>query len=233
MDISTHPTSSASLSALENWLALSAGTALLVYGASRRSTVGAWVAVSSLPLLYRGTTGRWPAVVGNGQPSETTRGALADSRGIHVRESVRLDVPVEQVYGFWRRLENLPRFMKYLDRVTEHSDRRSRWVAAGPAGLAVEWDAEIINEVENALLAWRSLPGADVVTAGSVNFHSIRDGRGTEVRVNLQYAPPAGKAGALIASLFGREPSQTIREDLRRLKQLLEAGEIARTAATT
>jgi uncharacterized membrane protein len=231
MDIESHPDrhTSVSLSDAENWLALSAGTALLLYGASRRSTAGAWMAVSSMPLLYRGMTGQWPGRRASGH----TRAALADARGIHVRESVRLEVPVEQVYGFWRRLENLPRFMKYLDRVTEYSDLRSRWMAVGPAGLAVEWEAEVINEVENKLLAWRSLPGADVVTAGSVNFESLRDGRATEVRVNLQYAPPAGKAGAAIASLFGREPSQTIREDLRRLKQLLEAGEVSRATMTT
>src|SRR4030095_675747 len=95
-------------------------------------------------------------------------------------------------------------------------------------GLAVEWDAEIINEVENQVIGWRSLHGSDVVTAGTVNFGRARDGRSTQVSVHLQYAPPAGKAGALIASLFGREPSQTIREDLRHFKQLLEAGEIPR-----
>jgi uncharacterized membrane protein len=122
--------------------------------------------------------------------------------------------------------------MTHLDRVTQLPGGKSHWVAAGPAGLAVEWDAEIINEVENQMLAWRSLPGSEVVTAGSVNFESAPGGRGTQVSVRLQYAPPAGKAGALIASLFGREPSQTVREDLRHFKQLLEAGEIPRATAT-
>jgi uncharacterized membrane protein len=122
--------------------------------------------------------------------------------------------------------------MAHLDRVTETSGSHSHWVARGPAGLAVEWDAEIINEVENKLIGWRSLAGSDVVTAGSVNFDAARGGRLTQVSVHLQYAPPAGKAGAFLASLFGREPSQTIREDLRRFKQLLEAGEIARASAT-
>ena len=107
-------------------------------------------------------------------------------------------MPVADVYRFWRRLENLPRFMTHLDRVTEGSDGKSHWVAAGPAGLAVEWDAEIINEVENKVLAWRSLPGSDIVTAGSVNFDAARGGRSTQVSVHLQYAPPAGKAGALV-----------------------------------
>ena len=144
---------------------------------------------------------------------------------------MRLELTVADVYRFWRRLENLPRFMTHLNRVTETPDGKSHWVARGPAGLAVEWDAEIINEVENQVIGWRSLPGSDVVTAGAVNFDTARQGRSTQVSVHLQYAPPAGKAGAMIASLFGLEPSQTIREDLRHFKQLLEAGEIPRATA--
>ena len=222
-----HPTHArtTSLSDAENWLALGSGALLLLVGASRRSAVGTLVAASSAPLLYRGITGHWPRVNGDTQP-DNTRAALGGARGVHVRESIRLELPIAEVYSFWRRLENLSQFMAHLERVTESSDGKSHWVALGPAGLAVEWDAEIINEIENKLIAWRSLPGSDVVTAGSVNFDAARAGRSTEVSVHLQYAPPAGKAGALIASLFGREPSQTIREDLRHFKQLLEAGEI-------
>lgn len=216
----------------ENWLLLGTGALLLVLGVSRRSTAGACVAVSSAPLLYRGFTGRWPAALEGYLQPDTTAAALSGSRGVHVRESVRLEVPVAEVYRFWRRLENLPRFMDHLHRVTERSDGTSHWVAAGPAGLAVEWDAAIINEVENERLAWQSLPGSDVMTAGSVSFDTIRGGRSTQISVHLQYAPPAGKAGAFLASLFGREASQTVREDLRHLKQLLEAGEIPRTEAT-
>ena len=156
----------ASLADAENWLALGAGALLLLVGASRRSAVGACLAVSSAPLLYRGITAVGPTF-SMAMPSPTsTRTALGGERGVHVRESVRLEVPVADVYRFWRRLENLPRFMTHLDRVTETPDGRSHWVAAGPAGLAVEWDAEIINEVENKVLAWRSLPGSDVVDGG-------------------------------------------------------------------
>lgn len=216
----------------ENWLALGGGVLLLLVGASRRSAVGALVAASSTPLLYRGITGHWPAVMDGLARPDDTRTALGGARGVHVRESIRLEVPRAEVYGFWRRLENLPRFMTHLDRVTESSDGTSHWVAGGPAGLVFEWDAEIINEVDDELIAWRSLPGSRIVSAGSVNFASTRAGRSTEVSVNLQYAPPAGRAGALVASLFGREPAQTIREDLRRFKQLLETGEIPRAAAT-
>jgi uncharacterized membrane protein len=222
---------SPSVSDAENWLALSVGALLLIVGASRRSPGGACLAASAAPLLYRGITGRWPAVLNGRVEPDSTRAALGGERGVHVRESVRLEKPVSDVYSFWRRLENLPRFMTHLDRVTETPDGKSHWVARGPAGLAVEWDAEIINEVENQVIGWRSLPGSDVVTAGSVNFNTAREDRSTHVSVHLQYAPPAGKAGALIASLFGREPSQTIREDLRHFRQLLEAGEIPRATA--
>jgi len=223
---------SPSLADAESWCALGAGALLLFVGASRRSVVGVCVALSSAPLLYRGITGRWPDVLNGYVQSDSTKAALGGERGVHVRESVRLEVPVADVYRFWRRLENLPRFMTHLEGVTESPDGKSHWVAIGPAGLAVEWNAEIINEVDNKLIAWRSLPGSDVVTAGSVSFDAARAGRSTQVSVHLQYAPPAGKAGALIASLFGREPSQTIREDLRNFKQLLEAGEIPRATAT-
>jgi uncharacterized membrane protein len=222
---------SPSVSDAENWLALSVGALVLIVGASRRSPGGACLAASAAPLLYRGITGRWPAALNGRVQLDSTRAALGGERGIHVRESVRLEKPIADVYRFWRRLESLPRFMTHLDRVTETPDGKSHWVARGPAGLAVEWDAEIINEVENQVIGWRSLPGSDVVTAGSVNFKTARNGRSTQVSVHLQYAPPAGKAGALIASLFGREPSQTIREDLRHFKQLLEAGEIPRATA--
>jgi len=221
---------SPSLADAESWLALGAGAVLFAIGASRRSKAGAWLAVSSVPLLYRGIAGHWPNIL-NGH-SNSTRAALGGDRGVHVRESARLEMPVADVYRFWRRLENLPRFMTHLEQVTETADGRSHWVAAGPAGVPVEWDAEIINEVENKVLAWRSLPGSDIVTAGSVNFESARGGRSTQVSVHLQYAPPAGKAGAFVAWLFGREPSQTIREDLRHFKQLLEAGETPRASAS-
>jgi uncharacterized membrane protein len=162
----------------------------------------------------------------------STRAALSHNRGVHVRESIRLERPVATVYGFWRRLENLPRVMTHLRAVTDNGDTTSHWTAMGPAGLAVEWDAELINDVENHMLGWRSLPGSDVVTAGSVTFDPVRGGRSTQVSVHLRYAPPAGTAGAVVASIVGRDPSQTIREDLRHFKQVLEAGEMPRATAT-
>lgn len=223
---------SLTLAETEQWLAFGLGSALLLVSVSRKSAFSVPLAAASVPLFYRGVTGQWPAGL-SGKHRDRPREALAGGRGVHVRESVRVERPLAEVYGYWRRLEHLPQFMPHLTRVTEAPGGRSHWVAKGPAGVAVEWDAEIISEVEHQRLAWASLPGSDVVTAGSVTFDPIRGGRGTQVTVHLQYAPPAGEAGALVARLFGREPSQTIREDLRRFRQVLEAGEAPRATATT
>ena len=162
---------------------------------------------------------------------EDTRTALAGSRGLRVADAITLEKPIEEVYSYWRRLSNLPVFMSHLVSVDETSSTRSHWVAKGPAGVNVEWDADIINEIENKVIGWQSVPGSQIVTAGSVNFDRARGGRSTQITVNLQYDPPAGKAGALIAAMFGRAPSQTIREDLRQLKMIMEAGEIAHSTS--
>ena len=218
-----HP--STEIREIERWASLAAATAVMAYGFSRRNIQGvALAAVAASPFAYRSLSGKWPFENGD------TRAALSGDRGIHVRESLRLERPVSDIYSFWRQLENLPRVFTHLEQVTELGNGRSHWVARGPADLGVEWDAEIINEVENKVIGWRSLPDSDVVTAGSVNFKPVRGGRATDVSVHLQYEPPAGRAGALLARIFGREPSQSIREDLRRLKWVMEAGEIPRTS---
>jgi len=225
-------TSEPSVDQLQRWGALAAAAAVIGYGVSRRSLPGFLMAAGAAPLAYRGVTGRWPAACERLLSSSgDTRAALSGPRGIHVKESVRLECPIDEVYRFWSRLENLPTFMENLAVVTDLGGGRSHWVARGPGGVRVEWDAEIINEIQNKVLAWKSLPGGDVVSAGSVTFEPARgNDSGTQLTVTLQYQPPAGKFGKLVAAAFGSEPSQTIREDLRRLKQLLEAGEIAKAA---
>jgi uncharacterized membrane protein len=175
MDAEALDDRSASLADAEDWLALGAGALLLLVGTSRRSTAGACLAAASAPLLYRGITGCWPDVLNGLTQPDSTRSALGGDRGVHVRESIRLEVPVVDVYRFWRRLENLPRFMTHLDCVTEEAGGTSHSVTSGPAALAIEWDAEIINEVENRVLAWRSLPGSDVV--GNARKSSAKAGR--------------------------------------------------------
>lgn len=213
---------------LERWASLAAAGAVMAYGFSRRTTPGVALAVAATPLVYRGISGKWPFENGD---ADDTRHALSGNRGIHVRESVRIERPINEIYAFWRQLENLPRVLTHLESVEEFGDGRSHWTARGPVDLSVEWDAEIINDIADKLIAWRSLPHSDIVTAGSVNFTRVRGGRATEVSVHLQYGPPAGRAGAFVARIFGREPSQTIREDLRRLKQVMEAGEVPRTSS--
>jgi uncharacterized membrane protein len=121
--------------------------------------------------------------------------------------------------------------MRNLISVTAQGEGRSHWVARGPVGTQVEWDAEIVNEVENKVIGWRSLPGSDFVTAGSVTFEAVRGGRETQVSTHLQYTTPAGDMGRYIAAVAGRNPRSAIREDLRRFKQLLEAGEVPRASA--
>jgi uncharacterized membrane protein len=212
---------------LERWASLVTASVAVAYGLQRRTLPGIFLAVAATPFAYRGLSGEWPPFKRLLAAHEDTRAALGGERGVRVRDAIRLEKPLAEVYRFWRRLENLPQFMTHLERVTELGDGRSHWVAKGPAGMRVEWDAEIINEAENQVIGWRSTPGGDVVTAGSVSFEPARAGRSTQVTVNLQYAAPAGRLGAWIAAIFGREPSQTIREDLRRFKQLLEAGEMA------
>ena len=153
-----------------------------------------------------------------------TRQQLGGSAGVHVEESVTVNRPIGDVFRFWRNFENLPQFMNHLESVSQREMGVSHWVAKGPAGTRVEWDARIINEIDDKLIGWQSLDGSMVSTAGSVNFRETP--RGTEVRVHLQYSPPAGKVGAAVARLFGEEPGVQIREDLRRFKQLMETGEI-------
>ena len=156
-----------------------------------------------------------------------TRRQLGGARGIHVEEAVTINRPVAEIFRFWRNFENLPQFMEHLEVVAMREQGISHWVAKGPAGVNVEWDARIINEIEHKLIAWQSLEGSTISTAGSVNFDETE--HGTSVRVHLQYNPPGGRVGAAIARLFGEEPSQTVREDLRRFKQLMETGEIPTT----
>jgi uncharacterized membrane protein len=151
-----------------------------------------------------------------------TRQQLGGTRGILVEESIVIDRPVAQVYRFWRNLENLPTFMRHLESVVQQEEGVSHWVAKGPGGLPVEWDARIINEIDDKVIGWQSLAGSTISTAGSVHFDNY--GLGTRVTVRLQYNPPAGKLGAAVARLFGEEPSIQIREDLQRFKQIMESG---------
>jgi uncharacterized membrane protein len=147
---------------------------------------------------------------------------------VRVKEQITINQPIERVYGFWRNLENLPRVMSHLESVESLGQGRSRWRAKGP-GMSVVWDAETIQDRENEMISWRSLEGAAIENSGSVEFRPAPGARGTEVHVQLEYSPPAGALGRGVAWLMGRAPEQQLSDDLRRFKQLMEAGEVTRS----
>jgi uncharacterized membrane protein len=162
----------------------------------------------------------------------TRRTRARGSRGIDVVEAITINRPRTEVYAFWHSFENFPRFMAHLESVQMIDERRSRWKARAPAGTTAEWEAETVEDRPNELIAWRALSDSDVPNSGQVRFRDAPGNRGTEVIVELKYQPPGGKIGALIAKLFGEEPSQQVKSDLRRLKQVLELGEIVHSDAS-
>lgn len=218
----------------ERWASVVAGSALAAFGVTRRSRAGLALAALGSTLIFRGATGHCPAYqalgisTADGQPQER-QVSVPYGRGVRVEKSITINTTPEQMYAFWRDFSNLPRFMRHLKSVEVRDAKRSRWIAKGPAGIDAEWDAEIINEVPNELIGWRSVANSNVDNAGSVHFERNTGGRGTVVRVVLRYDPPAGKAGTAVATLFGKNPSHEVQEDLRTLKQIIETGEIATT----
>lgn len=226
--------SNRNLSGFERWASIIAGAGLAAYGVSRLKKDGWMYAGIGSLLLRRGVTAHCDLYeafgINTAGDAGDTRAALRGPRGVNVLESVTINRSIEELYRFWRNLENLPQFMRHLESVEKVTDTISHWKAQGPAGTVVEWDAEIYNEVAPKLIAWRSLEGSDVVSAGSVNFDNAGAGRGTRVTVHLQYSPPGGRIGARIAKLFGRDAETEIREDLRRFKQVVEAGEVPTTS---
>ncbi len=176
-------------------------------------------------LLYRGITGHCEVyeqlLVNTAVRTNDEAVSVPHEQGVHIEESVLINRPVEDIYAFWRNFENLPRFMSHLKSVENRGDNRSHWVAKAPAGMTVEWDAEIINEVRNEVIGWRSLADAQIANAGSVRFRPQT--QGTRVTVTMEYVPPAGALGQQIAKWLGEEPKQQIAEDLKKLKQILES----------
>ncbi len=214
-----------------------AGAALLVYSLRQRRLRALLMPLGG-GLIKRGVTGvcevnramgRNSAVEGTSSPVAS----LHSGQGNKIEEAVTIATrPRDELFQFWRNFENLPRFMDNLESVTVLDDRRSHWVAKGPLGTRVEWDAEIHNEIEDELIAWRSLPGADVDQAGSVHFSPVVN-RGTEVRVVMRYAAPGGKFGGTVAHLLGEDPQRQVADDLRRFKQVMEAGEVVPSTTTS
>jgi uncharacterized membrane protein len=212
-----------SLGETERWGSLITGGAMVLMGLRERSLRGALMALAGSGLAYHGATGQ-----------KSLQGKVTEATGLN--QSIRVEKSVtiankspEELYRFWHDFGNLPTFMKHLKSVTVIDEQRSHWVATAPLDASIEWDAEIINDQENQLIAWASVAGADVDNSGFVRFKSAPQERGTEVKVVIEYNPPGGAVTAAVAKLFGEEPEQQVGDDLRYFKMLMETGEIATT----
>ncbi len=172
----------------------------------------------------------------SGSKTESRAGKIhqrdSAKRGVRLTQTIIINRSPEELYRFWRDFNNLPTFMAHLASVQITGDTRSHWVANGPGGKKVEWDAEIVDDQANSHIAWRSLPNSDVDSSGSVRFERAPGGRGTLVKVQITYAPPGGALAAKIAKLFREEPGQQVEDDLRAFKQLMETGEVAKSDAS-
>lgn len=211
---------------VERYGSLFAGGLLLVNGIQRGRLPGLVLTGLGAALMHRGFTGHCMMYdqLGMSTRSSGSSFGVPAQRGFKFERSLTINRPAEEVYRFWRQLSNLPRIMRHLESVTETGGGRSRWVAQGPMGVRVEWDAEVHNEDPGRMIAWRSLPGGQIDTAGSVHFEERASG--TELRVSLKYNPPGGKIGAGIAWLMGNSVEQEIASDLNRFKQQMEAGHL-------
>jgi uncharacterized membrane protein len=221
----------------ERIISVAGGGALSIYGLKRGGFRGLLMTIAGASLIYRGATGHcnlYKALSVSTVKRKGIHASVKHGAGIKIEKRVTINKPVEELFRFWHNFENLPRFLSHLESVRAiggHAGRLSHWIARLPAGMKVEWDAEIINEAPNELIAWRSLDGAHVPNAGSVRFERMQNGQGSEVKIALEYAPPVGKIGSLVAKLFGEDPERRVAEDLRRFKQLMETGRIPPAAA--
>jgi uncharacterized membrane protein len=196
--------------AVQRWGALIGGGALAIYGISRRSPLGVALAAGGGTLALLGTNQR------------------TQSRTPSASTTLLVNCSPQDAYRFWRDFENLPRFMNRLHSVTVLDSRRSRWIALGPMGRPIRWDAEITGERENEYIAWQSLPGSDVKVDGRVEFRAAPAGRGTLISARLEFRAQAGMSSALVRFL-NKSANFALRQDMRRLEALMESGEIPTT----
>jgi len=214
----------------ERLLSAAAGGMLAWLGLHQSGLLGTGLALVGGGLIYRGLSGHCPmysALGKNSAGKHSAQASVAAGHGFKITQSVAIRASAEDLFNIWRDFENLPRFMSHIIRIRARRNR-SHWVARGPVGTPIAWDAEIVTEDPGRMIAWRSLEGSQVSTAGSVHFTPLPGGRGTEVLVTLKYDPPGGALGTWLAWAFRQDPERVIREDLGRFKQMVEAGEIAR-----
>jgi uncharacterized membrane protein len=214
---------------VERAVSLMAGALLLSRGLQKKNWVGTGAALLGIAFLRHGITGfcyTYQALgIDTSEPSPGPNVSVPSGKGIRIDDAITINRPRDEVYRFWRDFSNLAHFMEHVQSVhASAGSNRSHWIAKGPGGKRMEWDAEIVNESENELIAWRSLDGSEVPNAGSVHFKDASGGRGTEVKIELQYVPCGGSVGAFVARLFNEDPAQQVHNDLKRLKARLEAG---------
>jgi uncharacterized membrane protein len=219
----------------ERALSAAAGLGLAIAGFRRGRLAGLALTGLGAGLLWRGVTGRCQmyAALGINTAEQNPATAVPAGQGFKIEKTITVNRPAAELYRFWRRLENFPQVMRHVKNVETIDNEHSHWTAEGLFGAVVEWNAEILNERENEMIAWRSLPGGDVDTAGSIHFRPLRNNGATEVTLSMKYNPPAGKVGAQVASLFGVGLEAKLNEDLRRFKQVMETGVAAAHATTS
>lgn len=226
-------------SELDHWISLAGGATLTGLGvAGMIKKPGFWNIAMTLAggaLVYRGLTG----LVYSDEMSDSYLDGMENPdavthhlEGIKVEHSIVINKPASEIYNFWRTFENLPKIMPHLESVTETNEIESHWKAKAPAGITVEWDAEVYMEKVNELISWRSVEGADVNNAGSVHFEEMNNGEATKLTVMLKYDPPLGPVGAAIAKLFGEDPEHQIKDDLKNFKKAMESGEFGSSSAS-
>jgi uncharacterized membrane protein len=222
----------------ERLLSVIGGAALAIYGLDRRGLGGSLLAIVGAELLRRGATGHclvYDALNVSTATDATAHGVHRDlpaspaatvraSRAVKVEHSITVGRPASELYAFWRNPTNVPRVIESVESVELRGDGRAHWRARGPVGTTIEWDAEIVNDVPNEILAWKSVGDAPVPNAGSLNFRPAASGRDTEVRLVLEYEPPGGHLGAWVAKLIKENPDNQVRSALVRFKQLAEFG---------
>ena len=224
-------TTRVNVGSVERGVSVASGLALLAYILTRRPRLSVPLGLDAGYMLYRGITGHCVMY----QMMGVNRAEANGHEGIKVERAVTVNRPREELYQLWRDFENLPRFMEHLEsvQVDDADPTRSHWVAKAPMGQTIEWDSEVIEDRDNELLVWKSLPGSSVESMGRVEFADAPGGRGTIVRVSMEYNPPAGSLGAAFAKLFGEEPAIQINQDLRHFKQIMETGEVATVEGQT
>lgn len=221
----------------ERWVSGIGGGALAIYGLTRGTLGGLALSGLGVGLAFRGVTGHSPLYtflgVSTAGERHSPHASVRAGQGVRIEKTITIERSPEELYRFWRNLENLPRFMRHLKNVKRLNHLRSRWIARGPLGLGLTWDAEVITENEPEVIGWRSLPGSLVEMAGSVHFNYAPDGQGTEVRVILKYDSPGGQWGVSLARLIGDDPDKEIEEDLHYFKQMVEGNDCNRGAEPT